>query len=135
MGLIDDLRLDIGDDEELFAEACSPEIWCATVVTDKVYDKKQTDTILFVNPTLPGPTIINLGASPILGKICVIKDMKGDANVNPIIISFIRHSSAANSNRSTLPLNLLPVQQTESLMIRSNLPQYLELSDPSSEPI
>jgi hypothetical protein len=86
VGLIDDLRLDIGDDEELFAEACSPEIWCATVVTDKVYDKKQTDTILFVNPTLPGPTIINLGASPILGKICVIKDMKGDANVNPIII-------------------------------------------------
>lgn len=86
MGILDDLRLDIGDDGEIFQNACSPEIWCATIVTDKEYNKQPSDTILFVNPTLPGPTIINLGASPILGKICVIKDMKGDANVNPIII-------------------------------------------------
>jgi len=86
VGLLDDLRLDIGDDEEIFATACSPEIWCATIVTAKVYNKQPHDTVLFVNPILPGPTIINLGTSPVLGKICVIKDMKGDANINPIII-------------------------------------------------
>jgi len=86
MGLIDDLRLDIGDDQEIFNLVTCPVIWCVKIVTEKVYDKKQDDVILFVNPTLPGPTTINLGPSPVLGTICVIKDMKGDANVNPIII-------------------------------------------------
>ena len=86
MGLIDDLRLDIGDDEEFFEEACTPQIWCATIVTDKVYDKARDDTIIFVNPTLGGPTIINLNSSSVIGQICVIKDMKGDANINPILI-------------------------------------------------
>ncbi len=85
MGLIDDLRLDIGDDAEFFVDACTPQIWCATIVTDKVYNKTREDTILFVNPTLGGPTIINLD-SCVVGQICVIKDMKGDANINPILI-------------------------------------------------
>ena len=86
MGLLDDLRVDIGDDGEVFNAVESPVIWGVTIVTDKVYDKQPDDTILFVNPILPGPTIINLGVSPILGRICIIKDMKGDANINPIII-------------------------------------------------
>lgn len=85
MGLIDDLRLDIGDDDEIFQDACSPQIWCATIVTDKVYDKQNDDTILFVNTPLGGPTIINLDTA-IVGQICVIKDLKGDANINPILI-------------------------------------------------
>lgn len=86
MGLLDDLRLDIGDDGEIFNAVESPVIWGGTIVVDKEYDKQPDDTILFVNPTLPGPTIINLGSSPVIGRICVIKDMKGDANVNPIIV-------------------------------------------------
>jgi len=85
MGLLDDLRLDIGDDDEFFSEACIPQIWCATIVTEKVYDKQAGDTIIFVNPTLGGPTIINLDVA-VVGQICVIKDFKGDANVNPILI-------------------------------------------------
>lgn len=86
MGLLDDIRLDIGDDGEIYNAVDSPVIWGATIVTDKTYDKQLSDTIVFVNSTLGGPTIINLGASPIIGKICVIKDMKGDANINPIIV-------------------------------------------------
>lgn len=85
MGLIDDLRLDIGDDDEFFQDACTPQIWCATVITDNIYNKEANDTILFVNPTVPGTTIINLD-TPVVGQICVIKDLRGDANINPIII-------------------------------------------------
>lgn len=86
MGLLDDLRIDIGDDGAIFGTVECPVVWCATVVTDKVYNKQADDTIIFVNPTLSGPTTINLEVSPVQGRICVIKDMKGDANVNPILV-------------------------------------------------
>lgn len=118
MGLIDDLRLDIGDDEEIFQNACSPEIWCVTVVTDKVYDKQPDDTILFVNPTLPGPTIINLRSNPPLGKICVIKDMKGDANVNHIIVQPPAGIKIDGFNRFLL------TQRKQSIMITWNGVEY-----------
>ena len=86
MSLIDDLRLDIGDDDEFFNTACSPEIWCATIVTDNIYNKTRDDTIIFVNPTVAGTTIINLNDNSVIGQICVIKDLKGDASVNNILI-------------------------------------------------
>lgn len=86
MGLIEDFRLDIGDDSFIFDNIQAPEIWGARVITVNLYEKQVDDVILFVNPTIDAPTIINMPPG-VLGKICVIKDMKGDAAINNIILS------------------------------------------------
>ena len=86
MGLIDDLRRDIGDDSIFNDNVGAPEIWGARIVTENVYDKQPDDVILFVNTTISGPTTINLPSSPVIGQICVIKDAKGDADVNHITV-------------------------------------------------
>ena len=85
-GLLRDLRADIGDDSVFVDNVGAPEIWGAVIVTENVYEKQPTDVIMFVNTTVDGPTTIVLPVSPVVGQICVIKDAKGDANINYITV-------------------------------------------------
>jgi hypothetical protein len=55
-------------------------------VTVNNYTVQPTDVFIFVNPTSPGPTTIRLPANPTCGQIFVIKDVRGDASINPITI-------------------------------------------------
>lgn len=88
MGIINDLRIDVGDDSGLIpdVEVCSPQVWCVTVVTSKNYTRQPDETILLVNTPLGGPTIINIGTGIAIGQVIVVKDRKGDADINPIIV-------------------------------------------------
>lgn len=85
-GLIRDLRVDIGDDALFLDNTDSPVIWGATIVTANSYYKQPTDVILFVNPIINAPTTIYLPDCLELGQVCVIKDAKGDAFTNNITI-------------------------------------------------
>ena len=83
--LITDLRVDIGDFSDLpHSVVEAPEAWGYRVVTANLYNVLPDDVFLFINPTVSAPTIINLPSSPCAGQIFVIKDVKGDASINPI---------------------------------------------------
>ena len=84
-GLLRDLRADIGADSPLL-EVGAPEIWNVTVVTENIYSAQLTDTIILVCPTIDGPTLVELPATPVIGQMIIVKDKKGDANVNHITI-------------------------------------------------
>jgi hypothetical protein len=84
-GLLRDLRADIGADSPLL-DVGAPEIWGVVSVTSNSYSAQQTDVIILVCPTISGPTLIELPATPVVGQLIIVKDKKGDANVNNITI-------------------------------------------------
>jgi len=93
--MLRDLRVDVGDDDEVnFGDISGippepecPEIWCSVTVTANSYDTTPEDVIIFVNSTISAPTTINLAHTPILGQLLIIKDVKGDARINNIVVN------------------------------------------------
>lgn len=93
--LLRDFRVDIGDDDNVnFGEISGvpvepecPEVWCSTFVSANSYNTTPRDVIIFVNPVVSAPTTINLSHTPILGQLIIIKDLKGDARTNNIVVN------------------------------------------------
>lgn len=55
------------------------------VLTDATSNFGITDVALMINKTVPGATTVLLG-TPSLGKLAIVKDMKGDSGTNAITI-------------------------------------------------
>lgn len=63
--------------------------YALTIITSGAsYDSVDTDTRILVNKTIGSATTINLLAGDLYSQSVLIKDMKGDADVNPITITF-----------------------------------------------
>lgn len=63
------------------------------------------DSIIIINKTIPGSTIVNLPTTSNNGKIITIKDGKGDANSNTITL-LTTTNTIENTNTYTISVNL-----------------------------
>lgn len=57
-----------------------------TVTSTPDYSFGSGDTVVIVNKSVAGPTTITLPVGPITGRHVIVKDGKGDADINPITI-------------------------------------------------
>ena len=90
--LLNDIRLDIGDDEGVRwprPTGSIPQtlVLDYTIVTTTPYNATDTDSALFINLTIPGPSLIILPSVPEIGRLIIVKDMRGDASINNITVS------------------------------------------------
>lgn len=101
MSLLDDLRVDIGDDDVVITP--SGEIGgnlivgnlCITgsfnmnrriITASGPVQMADTDGIIFLNKTASESTLVTLPLAPKSGMIVIVKDMKGDADTNFVTI-------------------------------------------------
>jgi hypothetical protein len=97
MSLLSDLRLDIGDDDGVIpgSGALIVEDLCLTgslnlnnrvVTASGPVQMTDSDCMVFINKIASEATTVTLPLSPKDGMFVVVKDMKGDADINPITV-------------------------------------------------
>jgi hypothetical protein len=85
------IRFPIGDEEQRLTSISGnigwvdPNIILPTIISSgTIVNLSNTDRKIIVNKTVASSTILNLSTSPSLGQEILIKDGKGDANLNNI---------------------------------------------------